>query len=113
MAEQINSGSVLISYLKIKDLQSQLDTKENNEWMRLMHAPHFLNQELNSILKEREVSLSKKALRKLILDTEELLKIAAHHKFLNGNSIKVWSPLKSVHTALVEFEKSLMDLPKS
>ena len=109
MAEQINSGSVLVSYLKIKDLQAQLDTKENNEWMRLMHAPHYLHQELNNILKEREISIAKKNLHKLILETEELLKIAAHHKFLNGNSIKVWSPLKSVHTALLEFEKSIND----
>ncbi len=51
----------------------------------------------------------KKSLHKLIQETEELLKIAAHHKFLNGNSIKVWSPLKSVHTALIEFEKSIND----
>ena len=109
MAEQINSGSVLISYLKIKDLQTQLDTKENNQWMRLMHAPHYLHQELNAILKEREISVAKKNLHKLILETEELLKIAAHHNFLNGKSIKVWSTLKSVHTALMEFEKSIND----
>src|SRR5687768_1797501 len=100
MAEQINSESILVCYLKIKELHTQLDTPENNEWMRLMRSPHYLEKELNAILKEREQVISNLALSKLILETEELLQIAAHHKFLNGNAIRIWSILKSIHTKL-------------
>lgn len=88
-------------------MQKQLVSKENNEWMRLMQAPHYLQQELHQIFKSPNPQTTKKALEKLICETEELLKIAAHHKFLNGNSVKIWSQLKSIHTSLIEFEKSL------
>ncbi|MBI3135176.1 MAG: hypothetical protein HYZ14_10930 [Bacteroidetes bacterium] len=107
MSALIKPENVLLSYLKIKELREQLDNKENNDWMRLMHAPDYLQQELNAILKEREQNLALKRLHKLIREAEELLKTAAYHKFLNSNSVRLWSTLKSIYSSLLEFEKNL------
>lgn len=107
MAESVNSESILTCFLKIKELQKQLSSKENNDWIRLMQAPQFLQEELHKLFKTENQEDTKKALKELIKETEELLKIGSYHKFLNGNSVKIWSPLKSIHTSLIEFEKSL------
>lgn len=75
--------------------------------MRLMKAPDYLRSKLHEVFQERESALIHEELRRILAEIEELLKIAAHHKFLNGNSVKIWSTLKAIHASLQDFEKSL------
>jgi hypothetical protein len=103
----IDPENIVTSFKKIEELATLLDTRENNEWMRLMKAPHFLHSQLNEVFRESNLQQVQQKIQLLLSEIESLQKIATHHRFLNGSAIKIWSALKCTHDSLTAFYKSL------
>jgi hypothetical protein len=105
----IDPENIVTSFKKIEELSTHLDTWENNEWMRLMKAPHFLHRQLNEVFRERDLKQVHQKIQILLSEIESLQKIATHHPFLNGSAVRIWSALKCTHDSLTAFSKSLTD----
>jgi len=106
MTEEFKFGELISNNQKIQTLKKLLDNLENREWMRLMQAPQYLQKKLVDLCDEKNTELIIVMLAQLIQETEELIKIAAYHRFRNSNSVQVWAILKDLHQQLCSLKIS-------
>ncbi len=107
MKKQPDSESLINGYKRIKDLETLLSSKENQEWQKLIQSPAIIEKKLNQILKSTDHQKAKQECSKLITEIDGLIHLAAHHKFLNGQSVRIWSVLKNIQDTISKFSDSL------
>lgn len=103
----VNSDSLISSYQKIDALKKQLNTPENNAWLKIIQSPEILQKRLNHIFKLQDIKQIQSEIDALNVEIETLMHSAAHHKYFNGQGIKIWSLFNSISNNLHEFKISL------
>lgn len=107
MKSKPDSDNLLNSYKRVKDLEVILTNKENLEWQRLIQSPESIKIKLHEIIDSADANFARKECEKLIKEIDELIHLAAHHKYFNGQSVKIWSVLKSIQDNISKFSDSL------
>jgi len=107
MKSKPDSDNLLNSYKRVKDLELILSNKENLEWQKLIHSPESIRTKLHEIVHSADSTNARKECEKLIKEIDELIHLAAHHKYFNGQSVKIWSVLKSIQDNISKFSDSL------